>query len=209
MGSASDRRARTRSACSRRQRITAKDRYHALVDQLQYVARRELIFGMHIHVAIDDPDKAIQVVNGAASAARAAARAVGELALLARRADGSRLEPTDGVLRVPALRASAPLPRLRGLRPGRRPAGAHRLHRGLHAHLVGHPTAPAAGGRSRSGSATRSPASRMPSRSPRTSRRSSSSCASSTRPTASCRRSTGSSRARTSGSPHGTGSRRP
>jgi carboxylate-amine ligase len=47
-----------------RQRITAKDRYHQLVDALQYVARRELIFGMHIHVAIDDPDKAIQVVNG-------------------------------------------------------------------------------------------------------------------------------------------------
>ena len=45
------------------QRITAKDRYHALIDQLQYVARRELIFGMHVHVAIDDPDKAIQVVN--------------------------------------------------------------------------------------------------------------------------------------------------
>jgi carboxylate-amine ligase len=47
-----------------RQRITAKDRYHALIDQLQYVARRELIFGMHIHVAVDGPDKAIQVVNG-------------------------------------------------------------------------------------------------------------------------------------------------
>ncbi|HET6682482.1 MAG TPA: carboxylate-amine ligase, partial [Gaiella sp.] len=47
-----------------RQRITAKDRYHALIDQLQYVARRELIFGMHVHVAVDDPDKAIQIVNG-------------------------------------------------------------------------------------------------------------------------------------------------
>ncbi len=47
-----------------RQRITAKDRYRVLIDQLQYVARRELIFGMHIHVAVDDPDKAIQVVNG-------------------------------------------------------------------------------------------------------------------------------------------------
>ena len=35
-----------------------------LIDQLQYVARRELIFGMHVHVAVDDPDKAIQVVNG-------------------------------------------------------------------------------------------------------------------------------------------------
>src|SRR5207244_4777148 len=47
-----------------RQRITARDRYRALVDQLQYVARRELIFGMHVHVALDDAEKAIQVVNG-------------------------------------------------------------------------------------------------------------------------------------------------
>jgi glutamate---cysteine ligase / carboxylate-amine ligase len=47
-----------------RQRITARDRYRALVDQLQYVARRELIFGLHVHVAVDDPEKAIQVVNG-------------------------------------------------------------------------------------------------------------------------------------------------
>ena len=47
-----------------RQRITARDRYRALVDQMQYVARRELIFGLHVHVAVDDPDKAIQVVNG-------------------------------------------------------------------------------------------------------------------------------------------------
>ena len=47
-----------------RQRITAKDRYHALIDQMQYVARRELIFGMHVHVAVDDPEKAVQVVNG-------------------------------------------------------------------------------------------------------------------------------------------------
>ena len=41
-----------------------KDRYRQLVDQLQDIARRELIFGMHIHVAIDDPDKAIKVMNG-------------------------------------------------------------------------------------------------------------------------------------------------
>jgi carboxylate-amine ligase len=47
-----------------RQRITARDRYRALVDQLQYVARRELIFGMHVHVAVDHPEKAIAVVNG-------------------------------------------------------------------------------------------------------------------------------------------------
>src|SRR5436853_2449219 len=47
-----------------RQRITARGRYRHLVDQLQYVARRELIFGLHIHVAVDDAEKAVQIVNG-------------------------------------------------------------------------------------------------------------------------------------------------
>jgi carboxylate-amine ligase len=46
-----------------RQRITARDRYRNLVDQLQYVARRELIFGCHMHVAVDGPDKAIGVMS--------------------------------------------------------------------------------------------------------------------------------------------------
>jgi carboxylate-amine ligase len=46
-----------------RQRITARDRYRNLVDQLQYVARRELIFGLHIHVAVDDPEKAIKATS--------------------------------------------------------------------------------------------------------------------------------------------------
>src|SRR5437867_2244916 len=47
-----------------RQRITARDRYRHRVDQLQYVARRELIFGLHVHVAVDDPERAVQIVNG-------------------------------------------------------------------------------------------------------------------------------------------------
>jgi carboxylate-amine ligase len=47
-----------------RQRLTARDRYRNLIDQWQFVARRELILGMLVHVAIDDPEKAIQVVNG-------------------------------------------------------------------------------------------------------------------------------------------------
>jgi glutamate---cysteine ligase / carboxylate-amine ligase len=46
-----------------RQRITARDRYRHLVDQMQYIARRELIFGLHIHVAVDNEEKAIAIVN--------------------------------------------------------------------------------------------------------------------------------------------------
>ena len=49
-----------------RQRITARDRYRNLVDQMQYIARRELIFGLHVHVAVDEPEKAIAVMNGLA-----------------------------------------------------------------------------------------------------------------------------------------------
>ncbi len=70
VGLASDRGMRVGSAGTHpfslfeRQRITARDRYRHLVDQLQYVARRELIFGLHIHVAVDDAEKAVQVVNG-------------------------------------------------------------------------------------------------------------------------------------------------
>ncbi len=49
---------------SEEQRITANDRYRALIDQLQYVARRELVFGMHIHVAVPDPETCIKVLEG-------------------------------------------------------------------------------------------------------------------------------------------------
>ncbi len=46
------------------QRITRRDRYRGIADELQYVARRELIFGLHVHVGVADPDTAITVVRG-------------------------------------------------------------------------------------------------------------------------------------------------
>jgi glutamate---cysteine ligase / carboxylate-amine ligase len=46
------------------QRIVARPRYRDLVAALRFVARQELIFGMHVHVGVDDPDKAIHVANG-------------------------------------------------------------------------------------------------------------------------------------------------
>ena len=46
------------------QRIVARSRYRELVSALAFVARQELIFGVHVHVGIDDPDKAIHVANG-------------------------------------------------------------------------------------------------------------------------------------------------
>jgi carboxylate-amine ligase len=46
------------------QRIAARERYRELVAALRFVARQELIFGLHVHVGLDDPDKAIHVANG-------------------------------------------------------------------------------------------------------------------------------------------------
>jgi carboxylate-amine ligase len=46
------------------QRIVARPRYRDLIAALRFVARQELIFGVHIHVGVDDPDKAIHVANG-------------------------------------------------------------------------------------------------------------------------------------------------
>jgi len=49
------------------QRIVRDDRYRGLVSSLGFVARQELVFGMHVHVGISDPDEAIHVANGVRS----------------------------------------------------------------------------------------------------------------------------------------------
>ena len=44
--------------------IVDRPRYRELVDELGYIARRELIFGTHVHVAIEGADRAIYVADG-------------------------------------------------------------------------------------------------------------------------------------------------
>ena len=46
------------------QRIVGRDRYRDIISALRFVARQELIFGMHVHVGVDGPDKAIHVADG-------------------------------------------------------------------------------------------------------------------------------------------------
>ncbi|MDX6699370.1 MAG: glutamate---cysteine ligase / carboxylate-amine ligase [Solirubrobacteraceae bacterium] len=46
------------------QRIVARPRYRDLISALRFVARQEIIFGIHVHVGLDDPDKAVHVANG-------------------------------------------------------------------------------------------------------------------------------------------------
>jgi len=46
------------------QRVTKAPRYRDLVEALRFVARQEIIFGLHVHIGLDDADKAIHVANG-------------------------------------------------------------------------------------------------------------------------------------------------
>jgi carboxylate-amine ligase len=46
------------------QRIVDHERYHEILDALGFVVRQELLFGLHVHVGIDHPEKAIHVANG-------------------------------------------------------------------------------------------------------------------------------------------------
>ena len=48
------------------QKITPNPRYEALVEELQWVARRFQIFGVHIHVGVTSRDKVLPIVNAMA-----------------------------------------------------------------------------------------------------------------------------------------------
>ena len=46
------------------QRVSKRPRYRELIAALRFVARQEIIFGLHVHVGLDDREKAIHVANG-------------------------------------------------------------------------------------------------------------------------------------------------
>jgi glutamate---cysteine ligase / carboxylate-amine ligase len=45
------------------QEVTERPRYVDLIESMRWVAERELIFGLHVHIGLDSPDKAIQCAN--------------------------------------------------------------------------------------------------------------------------------------------------
>ncbi|HEX3911240.1 MAG TPA: YbdK family carboxylate-amine ligase [Solirubrobacteraceae bacterium] len=45
------------------QRVVSDDRYRGLIRSLGFVARQELVFGMHVHVGMADPEETIYVAN--------------------------------------------------------------------------------------------------------------------------------------------------
>ena len=98
------------------QRIVARPRYRDLISALRFVARQELIFGMHVHVGVDDPDKAIHVANGMRVHVPVLLGLSRQLPVLAGRRDRARLDPDADLPRVPARRDPADVQGLGGLR---------------------------------------------------------------------------------------------
>ncbi len=45
------------------QEVTDRPRYVELMEAMRWVAERELIFGLHVHVGLDSPDKAVACAN--------------------------------------------------------------------------------------------------------------------------------------------------
>lgn len=48
-----------------KQEIYPDDRYHTIVEDMKMVARANLIFGLHVHIGVEDRETAIQIMNGA------------------------------------------------------------------------------------------------------------------------------------------------
>jgi glutamate---cysteine ligase / carboxylate-amine ligase len=46
------------------QEVTDRERYRALMEEMRWVAEREVIFGLHVHVGLASADEAIAVLNG-------------------------------------------------------------------------------------------------------------------------------------------------
>jgi carboxylate-amine ligase len=49
----------------REQEIYPDDRYRMIVEDMKMVARANLIFGLHVHIGVEDRETAIQLMNGA------------------------------------------------------------------------------------------------------------------------------------------------
>ena len=110
------------------QRVVARPRYRDLISGLQFVARQEIIFGIHVHVGVDDPDKAIHVTNGMRVHAPLLLALSGNSPFW--RGDLTGLDST----RTPVFRAFPRVGIPPALRRLRRLVAPHRVHDGVERH---------------------------------------------------------------------------
>ncbi len=123
------------------QEIYPDERYARVVEDMQLIARANLVFGLHVHIGIEDRNTAIHIMNSMRYFLPHILALSTQLALL----DGHeyRLQ----VLSLQSFRAlsahqhSRRFRQLGGVRNLRRSAGQDQLHRQRQEDLVGHPAA--------------------------------------------------------------------
>ncbi len=166
------------------QDIYPDERYLQVVEDMQMVARANLIFGLHVHVGIEDRETLDPPDEPDALLPAAPAGALDQLAVLDRHEHRPEVVPLQGVRPVPAhehprhVRVSGPISTdFVNL------LVAHQLHRQRQEDLVGHPAASVLRHARDPRSATSRCAWTRRWRSPRSSRRRWSSCTGCTRAT--------------------------
>ena len=140
------------------QQVTpGKPRYDTLIDRTRWWGRQMMIWGVHVHVAVEDRRKVLPIIDGLltylphfqALSASSPFWAGENTGYASNRALMFQQLPTAGsaaaVHRVVAVRGD-----------GGRPA-AHRRHRGAERAALGHPARHRSGARSRCGPSTGSP----------------------------------------------------
>ena len=93
------------------------------------VARANLIFGLHVHIGIEDRETAIQIMNARALFPAAHSRAFHQLAVLAGMETGLEILSLQGVRQVPADEHPRSIFRVGASTSVHQSAGTDQLHR--------------------------------------------------------------------------------
>ena len=137
------------------QEVTEHERYRALMEEMRWVAEREVIFGLHVHVGLASADEAIAVSNGLRNWLPELLALSANSPFWLGRGNGPGVDADEDLRDVPAQRAAPGVRLVRGVR------AAGRARRSRAARF---PTTRTSGGtrgrtqssaRSRSGSPTR------------------------------------------------------
>ena len=79
------------------QQVTDKTRYHTLIERTQWWGRNMMIWGIHVHVGVEDVNKVFPIINALSDVPAAPAGAVGVEPVLGGRAHRLRVEPRAGL----------------------------------------------------------------------------------------------------------------
>ncbi len=120
------------------QEIYPDERYHHVVEDMQLIARANLVFGLHVHVGIEDRNTAIHIMNSMRYFLPHILALCTNSPFWMGMNTGFKSYRVESFRALPAHRNSRHLCQLGGVRDLRQPAGQDQLHRQRQEDLVGH-----------------------------------------------------------------------